>query len=328
MTLSTPSTSSRGAVLFVPVGRDRMVGNLAEMFARMKKVDRSFVGSELFEKRPVVGCGVGDGNQFGPHLADMSDLFGELRLQRRLAGFRPKTERFQAIAFRVLETDRPTGRLAPACFLVPVGAKRNHHPVERDGARLRRFPPRCPWLPAPFPSRDCPSFPTSAWLDDGFMPPSSPKSLAASRGVQWFRTRRARYAAGFIRQSAHRRPARTSPFPSASGNTGPDRTAWVFCVRAARTLPSSRTGPPLSSRRICRSPPGTAQRPAYPTSKSANAPLPFGPFLDEGCERPERLGGRGPLLDDGRKSSHRLGGHRGEFREGQTMTATLAWECS
>ena len=52
----------------------------------MKKVDRPFVGSELFEKRPVIGCGVGDGNQFGPHLADMSDLFGELR--RCLAGFR------------------------------------------------------------------------------------------------------------------------------------------------------------------------------------------------------------------------------------------------
>ena len=94
----------------------------------MKKVDRLFVGPELFEKRPVVGRGVGDGNQFGPHLADVSDLFGELR--RRLAGFRPKTERFQTIAFRVLETDRPAGRLAPACFFVPVGAERN--PVERD----------------------------------------------------------------------------------------------------------------------------------------------------------------------------------------------------
>ena len=92
----------------------------------------------------------------------------ELRLQRRLAGFRPKTERFQTIVFRVLETDRPAGRLAG------------------------------PWLPAPFPSGDCPSFPTSARLDDGLMPPSSPKSLAVSRGVQWSRTRRA--AAGFIRQ--------------------------------------------------------------------------------------------------------------------------------
>ena len=81
---------------------------------------------------------------------------------------------------------------------------------------------------------------TSARLDDGFMPPGSPKSLAASRGAQWSR----RAAAGF---SAHCRPARTTPFPTASGK--PDRTAWVSCVRAARTLPFSRTGPPLSSRR-------------------------------------------------------------------------------
>ena len=120
---------------------------------------------------------------------------------------------------------------------------------------------------------------------------------------------------------SHCRPARTSP--CASGR--PDRTAWIFCVRAARTLPSS--GPPLSSRRACTTRHSAATRLSNPTSKSANAPLPFGPFLDEGCERPERLGGHGPLLDDGRKSPHRLGGCRGKFREGQTVTATLAWGC-
>ena len=154
---------------------------------------------------------------------------------------------------------------------------------------------------------------TSAWLDDGFMPPRSPKSLAASRGVQWSR----RAAAGF---SAHCRPART--IPCASGR--PDRTAWVFCVRAARTLPSSRTGPPLSSRHTHH----PAQR-SDPLARPRNRRtlLPFGPFLDEGCERPERLGGRGLLLDDGRKSPYRLGGCREEFREGQTVTATLAWGC-
>ena len=154
---------------------------------------------------------------------------------------------------------------------------------------------------------------TSAWLDDGFMPPNSPKSLAASRGVQWFRTRRA--AAGF---SAHRRPARTSP--CASGR--PDSVGLL-----RPRSPNLAVLPGRPFRPGVLAPPGTAQRPACPTSKSANAPLPFGPFLDEGCERPERLGGRGPLLDDGRKGSHRLGGHRGEFREGQTVTATLAWGC-
>ena len=75
-------------------------------------------------------------------------------------------------------------------------------------------------------------------------------------------------------------------------------------------------------------PPGTAQRPAYPTSKSANAPLPFGPLLDEGCERPERLGCRGPLLDDGRKSSHRrLPGRvsRGANRDCDTGMGMMLW---
>ena len=151
---------------------------------------------------------------------------------------------------------------------------------------------------------------TSAQLDDGFMPPNSPKSLAASRGVQWFR----RAAAGF---SAHCRPARTSP--CASGR--PDS---VGLLRPRSPNLAVLRGRPF--RPGVFAPPGTAQRPAYPTSKSANTPLPFSPFLDEGCERPERLGCRGPLLDDGRKSSHRLGGCRGELREGQTVTATLAWE--
>ena len=87
-----PSTSSRRTARYFSYQLLAMVGKLAEMFAGMKKVDRPFVGSELFEKRSVVRRGVGDSNQFGPHLADMSDLFGELR--HRLAGFRPKTERF------------------------------------------------------------------------------------------------------------------------------------------------------------------------------------------------------------------------------------------
>ena len=275
----------------------------------MKKVDRLFVGPELFEKRPVVGRGVGDSNQFGPHLADVSDLFGELR--RRLAGFRPKTERFQTIAFRVLETDRPAGR--PACFFVPVGAERN--PVERDSTRLRRFPPRgcCPWPPALLPSRDCPSYKRVAR-----------RRVHASQLSEEF-GRFPRRAMVQDQESGGRVHPSIRPIVDRRERVlarPEDRTAWVFCVRAARTLPSYRAAPFVPA--YLHHP---AQRNDPPTSKSANALLPFGPFLDEGCERPERLGGRGPLLDDGRKSSHRLGGCRGEFREGQTMTATLAWGC-
>ena len=278
----------------------------------MKKVDRLFVGPELFEKRPVVGRGVGDGNQFGPHLADVSDLFGELRLQRRLAGFRPKTERFQTIAFRVPETDRPAGR--PACFFVPVGAERN--PVERDrtGNGFAGFRLAGPWPPALFPSRDCPSFPTSASGGS-----TTGSCLPALRRV-WPLP-----AACNGSGPGERRPGSQ---PSSTGENESLRvrkTGQRGSSASAQPEPCRPPGRPFRPGVLA--PPGTTQRPAYPTSKSANAPLPFGPFLDEGCERPERLGGRGPLLDDGRKSSHRLGGHRGEFREGQTMTATLAWGC-
>ena len=82
----------------------------------MKEVDRPFVGPELSEKRPVVGRGDGDQRQVGPRFPDMGDLGGELRLQRRLAGFRHtrKARRSQAIAIRVMESDGPAGRLAPA----------------------------------------------------------------------------------------------------------------------------------------------------------------------------------------------------------------------
>ena len=126
----------------------------------MKKVDRPFVGPELFEKRPVVRRGVGDGDQLqvGPYPADM----GDLRVAPSPCRLPAQNSAFSV--FRVLETDRPAGRLAPACLVVPVGAKRN--PIERDGARLLPAPflPRgcCPWPPAPFPSGDCPSFPANA----------------------------------------------------------------------------------------------------------------------------------------------------------------------
>ena len=57
-TLSTPCVAQGGAV--VPVGRDGMLGDLAETFAGMKEVDCLLVGPELPEKRPVVGRGDGD----------------------------------------------------------------------------------------------------------------------------------------------------------------------------------------------------------------------------------------------------------------------------
>ena len=119
---------------------------------------------------------------------------------------------------------------------------------------------------------------TSAWLGDGFMPPGSPKSLAASRGVQWSKTRRAA-----ARPSAHCRPARTTP--CASG-----RSDSVGLLRPpARTLPFSRNGPPLSSRRTCTIRHSAATRlpeigERFGTLRDPSGP--FGPFLDEGCERP------------------------------------------
>ena len=158
------------------------------MFAGVKEIDCLLVGPEFPEKRPVVGRGVGDSNQLqvGPHFPDMGDLGGEQRFQRRLSGFRPKTQRFQASAVRVMETDRPAGR--PARFPVPVGAKRN--PVKRDGAPLRQFPPRGPW-PPPSPSSACLPSSTDAQLDDGVMPPNLSKISAPSFGVQWHRSVRA-----------------------------------------------------------------------------------------------------------------------------------------
>ena len=119
---------------------------------------------------------------------------------------------------------------------------------------------------------------------------------------------------------AHRRPARTSP--CASGR--PDSVGLLRPRSPA--LSSSRIGPPLSSRlqiTVRRS--ASIRLPKLEIGERLGT-FPFGPFLDEGCECPERLGGCGPPLDDGRKGSHRLGGHRGELRKGQTVTATLAWE--
>ena len=76
--------------LVIPVGRDRMVGNVAEMFARMKKIDRLFVRLKPFKKCPVIGCGVGDEPKVGSHFPNVGDLFRDLCFQCYLASFRPK----------------------------------------------------------------------------------------------------------------------------------------------------------------------------------------------------------------------------------------------
>ena len=78
-TLSTPCVAQGGAV--IPVGRDRTLGNLAEMC--MREVDCLLVG--LPEKRPVVGRGVGDQRR--------AALSGHGRPWRRAA---PSSFRFSA----------------------------------------------------------------------------------------------------------------------------------------------------------------------------------------------------------------------------------------
>ena len=167
----------------------------------------------IAEKRPVVRRGVGDGNWFGPHLADMSDLrvaLSPCRLPARNRAFS---------AFRVLETDRPAGR--PACFFVPVGA----NPVERDGARLRRFPPRGSMTSCSLSFRRLPVVQARGSTTGSCLPalrrvwplPEARNGPGERRpGSQPIVDRRERVLA---------RPE--------------DRTAWVFCVRAARTLPFS-----------------------------------------------------------------------------------------
>ena len=195
----------------------------------MKKVDRSFVGSELFEKRPVVRRGVGDGNQFGPHLADMSDLFGELR--RRLAGFRPETERFLPSASWKLTVPQDARHASSS----PSGRT----PSSETEHGFAGFRLSGPWPPAPFPSGDRLSYKRAVR-----------RRVHASQLSEEFGRfpRRAmvqdQESGGRVRQPIVDRRERVLARPEI-----PDRTSWVFCVRAARTLPSSRTGPPLSSRR-------------------------------------------------------------------------------
>ena len=118
----------------------------------MKKVDRPFVGPELFEKRPIVRRSVGDGNQFGPHLADVSDLFGELR--RCLAGFRPKTERSLPSASWKLTVPQDA-RHASSSLSGRTPSSETAHGFA--GFRLAG-----PWPPAPFPSGDCLSYKRAA----------------------------------------------------------------------------------------------------------------------------------------------------------------------
>ena len=141
--------AQHGAVLVVPVGRDR--GHFARM--RMKEVDRSFVGSELLEKRPVVGSGDGDQRQVGPRFPDMGDLGGELCVALPASGPTFSVECRPC-------SDRYAGRLAPARFLAPVGAKWN--PVERNGAGASSGIVFACGPSPPSPSSACPTSSTDA----------------------------------------------------------------------------------------------------------------------------------------------------------------------
>ena len=181
--------------------------------------------------------------------------------------------------------------------------------------RLRQFPPRgcCPWPLSPFPSGDSPSSPTNAWLDDGLILPQLSEEFG----------RFPRRTAVQDRESGGRvlSPLSTGENDSLrvrkTGQRGSSASAQSEPCRPREPGRPSRPGV-LALR-------GTARRPAS-RPRNRRTPLSFGPFLGEGCERPERPGGRGPLLDDGRESSHRLGGRRGELRKRQTVTAGLAWE--
>ena len=158
------------------------------MFACMKKIDDLLVGLKSLKKRPVVDCGVGDGDEpeVGPRLSDARDLFHDLR--RDLAGFRHPRKIYcvQTIAVPVMETDCTAGCFAPARFFVPVGAKRDHDAVKRNstasaGGPTLRIPSRAA---LPFQSSPAVMERRRRWLADGFMPPNLvPPRLSACSGL-------------------------------------------------------------------------------------------------------------------------------------------------
>ena len=172
-----------------------MVGNVAEMFARMKKIDRLFVRLKPFKKCPVIGCGVGDSDEpkVGSHFPNVGDLFRDLCFQRYLASFRPK--------YNVSK------RLPSASWKLTVPQDAQHassRPLERSATPSSETAKETASVgtgfafvsraTSPFSFQRLPAVTKRRrrWLDDGFMPPSFSKSLAASLGVQWSMTKRAR----------------------------------------------------------------------------------------------------------------------------------------
>ena len=139
ITLSTPSASSRRTARYFSYQLLATVGDLVEMFAcknrpparpAVARRETSSCRARRRQRRPPSGRAV-------PWWATSS---ASCAFSVALLASGSETERFQAIALRVLETDRPAGRLAPARFFVPVRAKRN--PVKRNGAGtgdMRRY---------------------------------------------------------------------------------------------------------------------------------------------------------------------------------------------
>ena len=124
------------------------------------------------------------------------------------------------------------------------------------------------------------------WLDDGFMPPRSPKSLVASRGVQWSRTRRARCAAGFSAIVDRRERVLARP---------EDRTEQRGSSASAQPEPCRPPGRP--SRPGVLAPPGTAQRPASPTrpQNRRTRPSRLAPSLTKVANAPNALAVAAPF---------------------------------
>ena len=149
------------------------------------------------------------------------DLFGELGLQRRLAGFRHLRKGFRVIAVRVMETaQNASPRHASSC------------PSERSATRRARWRTKPPGAGFRLVRPESPSSSPS-----GDRPPSSKKRRSRPDGrfpaFQEFgawRSMRARQAAGINRHPGFHRPA--DELAVASGRTCPNNA--IFRVGAAR----------------------------------------------------------------------------------------------
>ena len=229
----------------------------------MKEVDHLFVGPELPEKRPVVGCGIGDHLQVGACFPDMGDFIGKLRLQRCLASLRHPIQRFQASAVSAMETDRPAGRLTPARFLVPVRAKRNHSSETAQETASSGTVSRMVFMAAPSFSR-LPAFVNKRLrlLDDG--PPNLDFGPVRRRGT----------GARCEPPDPVLQAQLSSTDDGLPGERKNVTDSVVFDIGSVdRTRPSRRIGPSFSSRSSAhlRSTARPSSISCFPVSKAANA---------------------------------------------------------